>query len=146
MSSPPGIITLRAAVFLFDTDTITNVLKPKPSPALLKRLAGLDIAHQFVSAITVAEIVYGACKSTGRQQHIYNLEHLLLPNVNVLDFDCAAAYVAGEIRADLDARGRPLAFVDIQIAATALAHDLTLVTGNTQHFDRINDLQVEDWM
>lgn len=133
-------------MFLFDTDTITNILKPKPSPALLKRLADLDIAEQFISAITVAEIVYGACKSARREQHIHNLEHLLLPNVNVLDFDCAAAYVAGEVRADLETRGQPLAFVDIQIAATALAHDLTLVTGNTQHFDRIDGLQVEDWV
>ena len=133
-------------MFLFDTDTITNILKPRPSSGLLDRLSNLDITQQFVSTITVAEIAYGACKSKRRKQHIHNLEHMLLPNVNVLDFDCAAAYIAGEVRADLEKRGAPIPFVDIQIAATALAHDLTLVTGNTQHFDRIDGLHVEDWL
>ncbi len=133
-------------MFLFDTDAITNILKPKPSPALLKRLSELDTSQQFISTITVAEIVYGACKSVRRGQHLHNLEHMLLPNVNVLDFDCQAAYVAGRIRAELEERGEPIPFVDIPIAATALARDLTLVTGNTRHFERIAALRVENWM
>ncbi len=133
-------------MFLFDTDTITNLLKPKPSPGLVRRIAELDVSEQFISTITVAEIVYGAYKSENCERHIHCLEHVLLPNVNVLDFDCGAAYLAGRIRAELEARGEPISFVDIQIAAIALAHDLTLVTGNTRHFQRIAALRVENWM
>ncbi|HSR22290.1 MAG TPA: hypothetical protein VLW53_01985 [Candidatus Eisenbacteria bacterium] len=50
------------------------------------------------------------------------------------------------MRADLERSGRPLAEPDLRIAAIALAHDLTLVTGNGRHFSRIPGLRVESWL
>ena len=47
-------------MFLFDTDIITNVLKKKPSTRLLKHLADVPNNEQFISTITISEIVYGA--------------------------------------------------------------------------------------
>ncbi|MCI5151360.1 MAG: hypothetical protein D3916_18590, partial [Candidatus Electrothrix sp. MAN1_4] len=47
-------------MFLFDTDVITNVLKKTPSHALLQKLDGLSRAQQYISTITISEIVYGA--------------------------------------------------------------------------------------
>jgi predicted nucleic acid-binding protein len=42
----------------------------------------------------------------------------------------------------LEAAGRPLADADLQIAATALLHDLELVTGNVKHFSRVRGLRI----
>ncbi|NCC50204.1 MAG: type II toxin-antitoxin system VapC family toxin [Spartobacteria bacterium] len=133
-------------MYLFDTDTITNILKPRPSAALLKRLEVISTDDQFISTITISEIVYGAHKSTRCAYHLSNLTDVLLPQVNIVDFDGKAAFIAGQIRAWLEKQGQPLSFTDIQIASIALGHDLVLVTGNERHFKRIPDLQVENWL
>ena len=133
-------------MYLFDTDTISNILKSKPSVALLQRLESLPADEQFISAITVAEIVYGAMKSEHPRQHLNNLDNILLPAVNVINFDSSAAFQAGCIRAELEKTGQPLSFTDIQIAAIAVSHNILLVTGNLRHFQRIKYLRVENWM
>lgn len=133
-------------MYLFDTDVLTTILKPRPPKGLMDCLAKVPAGEQFISTITISEIVYGARKSARPEYHLSNLEKVLLPAVNVLDFDAKAAYVAGEIRAYLEAKGQPLAFADIQIAAITQANDLTLVTGNEKHFSRIPGLRVENWL
>ena len=135
-----------AAMYLFDTDVLTTVLKPRPPKRLLERLTGVPYSQQYTSVITISEIVYGAHKSDRPEYHLRNLESVLLPAVNVLDFDAKAAYIAGQMRATLEANGTPLMFADIQIAAIACANDLILVTGNAKHFARIPDLQIENWL
>ena len=51
----------------------------------------------------------------------------------------------GEVRESLASAGTPIGPYDLQIAAIALANDLTLVTHNTREFSRVNGLQLEDW-
>ncbi len=133
-------------MYLFDTDVLTTVLKPRPPKGLLDKLAKVPASQQFTSTITISEIVYGVHKSDRVDHHLRNLETLLLPAVNVLDFDAKAAYIAGEMRAYLEAKGTPLTFADLQIAAIARANDLTLVTGNEKHFARLPDLRIENWL
>jgi len=64
----------------------------------------------------------------------------------VLPFDEVCAERFGMTRATLKAQGIVVNPVDTQIAADALAHDLTLVTNNTGHFNRIPGLRIEDWL
>ncbi len=133
-------------MYLFDTDVITNVFKPKPAPKLLKRLAAVERRHQYVATTTVAEIVYGAWKSERPQYHLDNLEKILLPAVSIVSLDGKAAYVCGALRARLEKAGTPLALADLEIAAIAISNQFTLVTGNVRHFTRIPELSVEDWL
>ena len=133
-------------MFLFDTDIITNVLKKKPSPRLLKKLSGLPMAKQFISTITVSEIVYGAMKSSRPEYHLNNLQNILLPAVNVVGFDSKSAYICGQLRAELETQGQPLDLADLEIAAITIANDFILVTGNTKHFQRIKTLQIDNWL
>lgn len=132
--------------FLFDTDTLGNVLKPTPSPTLLARLAALPPDRQFTTAITVGEMVYGAHKSSRREQLLRQLEERLWPNVRVLAFDRRAAESYGRLRAELERSGTPLSEPDMRIAAIALTHDLTVVTGNVRHFSRVHGLRTENWL
>ncbi len=133
-------------MYLFDTDTITNILKKRPSQKLVWKLEKLDKSCQFISTITIAEIIYGAYKSSDPVYHIENLEKILLPIVNIVGFDEKAAYICGRLRAELEKKGQPLSFADLQIASVAIANNLTLITGNTKHLERISELEIDNWL
>ncbi len=62
-----------------------------------------------------------------------------------LSFDDEAAQICERIRAQLSSQVTPIGPYDLQIAAIALAHDLTLVTHNVREFNRVQDLKIEDW-
>ena len=133
-------------MYLFDTDIITNIFKPQPNKNIVNALSTTPDKHQHISTITVFEIVYGAMKSNRPAYHLNNLEQILLPAVIIVGFDAKAAYVCGRLRADLEKTGQPLPLADLEIASIAIANGLTLVTGNTKHFMRIEELKTENWL
>ena len=57
-------------MYLFDTDTITNILKKNPSKKLIDKISGINRKDQFISTITVGELVYGAFKSRDPAYHM----------------------------------------------------------------------------
>jgi predicted nucleic acid-binding protein len=128
--------------YLFDTDAISELLKPRPAAAYVRWLAAVPREEQFTSAVVVGELYKGAFRSSAVARHLENIEKRVLPAVTVLSFDAPAARVYGQIRAQLESAGRPLADADLQIAATALLHDLELVTGNVKHFKRVPRLRI----
>lgn len=70
----------------------------------------------------------------------------LLTDLEIEDFASADARAAAHQRLQLASRGTPIGPYDLLIAGQALARDLTLVTGNTREFGRIEGLRVEDWL
>ena len=133
-------------MYLFDTDTIIALIKEKGKGALAKKIGDIPFYQQFLSSITLSELVYGACCSDREDYHLGMIRDELLCNVQLVSFDIPAAYQAGKLRAALRKQGNPISFPDLQIAAIALARDLTLVTGNVRHFERVPDLRVENWI
>jgi len=133
-------------MYLFDTDTITNLVKKNPSKRLTDKISNLKKKEQFISTITIGEIFYGAFKSSNPKFHIEKLHKILLPLVNVLSFDSAAAFFYGKIRAELEKRGETITSLDLQVASIAIANELILITGNTKHFKRITQLHTENWI
>ena len=99
-------MAVQVEMFLFDTDTISNIVKPRPSTNLLRRLKNIPQPQQYISTITISEMVYGAEKSPRPEYHLNNLEKILLPAVNIVGFDAKAGYICGRIRAQLEKRGR----------------------------------------
>lgn len=133
-------------MFLFDTDVVGNLIRPAPSPALIRRLAATPPEQQFTTAVTVGELVYGAYRS-GRAEHfLEKLNKYVLSGLTVLPFDREAAEAYGRIRAQLERAGTPLPEPDLRIAAIGLARSLSLVTGNIRHFNRVPGLRVENWL
>lgn len=126
----------------FGTDAISEVLKPRPAAGYVTWLAAIPREEQFTSAVVVGELFKGASRSSAAARHLENVEKRVLPAVTVLSYDVAAARVYGQVRAQLESAGRPLADADLQIAATALVHDLELVTGNVKHFKRVPGLRI----
>lgn len=128
--------------YLFDTDAISELLRPRPAGAYVRWVGSIPREEQFTSAVVVGELYQGAFRSSAAARHLDNIETRILPAVTVLPYDVSTARVYGELRARLEAAGRPLADADIQIAATALLHDLELVTGNLRHFSRVQGLRI----
>ncbi len=128
--------------YLFDTDAVSEVLRSQPNPHYVEWLRTIPRDEQFTSAVVVGELYQGAFRSKNRERHLANIEQRVLPAVTVLSYHVAAARVFGDIRARLEESGNMLPDADLQIAATALYHDLELVTGNVRHFKRISELKI----
>ena len=127
--------------YLFDTDAISELLRPRPLPIYVKWLRSIPRENQFTSAVVIGELYKGAFRSPARDRHLANIHERVLPAVTVLPYDVATAMVYGDLCAQLEEMGKPLADADLQIAATAVYHDLELVTGNLRHFARITALR-----
>ena len=132
--------------YLFDTDTITTLLKPRPPQRLLEKIQSVEPRDQYISTITIFEISYGAHKSKNPRKYLDFLEQQVLPKVRVLTFDDTAAYMAGRMRAEKEKVGQPLVPLDLQIAAIARANGCILVTGNVRHFVSIPGLEAQNWI
>jgi tRNA(fMet)-specific endonuclease VapC len=65
--------------------------------------------------------------------------------IAVIDYSAKDAQAAGEIRAELERRGKRIGEYDTLIAGQAFSRNLTLVTANTGEFARVKSLKVEDW-
>ena len=134
-------------MYLLDTDILSNLLKRAPSTTLVTKLASLSSQQLFTSSITLGELAYGAFRlETRAQELMQQIDRIIVPAQPLLPFDADAARRYGELRAGLERRGTPLAEADLRIAAIALARDLTVVTGNVRHFQRVPGLPVENWL
>ena len=92
----------------------------------------------FISSITKAELLLGVQKKPSERNR-RTLE-TFLAIVGSIPFDDAAAGEYAKIRADLEQKGRIISGNDMLIAAVALTHGATLVTGNMKEFERISSL------
>ena len=132
-------------MYCFDTDVLSSAVRRNPPLALIRRLAATPAADQHTTAITVGELEYGVAK-TPRADLVVSTRTLLESAITVLPFDAAAAAAYATLRNGLERAGRPLDDPDLRIASIVLARDLTLVTGNGRHFDRVPGLRVENWL
>jgi tRNA(fMet)-specific endonuclease VapC len=133
--------------YLLDTDIISNLMRRQPSLTLIRRVASVAPTDQHTSSITLGELVYGAQRLPDRATALLErIDRLIPAQLPVLPFDEPAARHYGRVRATLELAGTPIGDADLRIAAIALAHALTVVTGNTRHFQRVPGLDVENWL
>ncbi|MEM9276857.1 MAG: type II toxin-antitoxin system VapC family toxin [Cyanobacteria bacterium P01_F01_bin.143] len=130
--------------FLLDTNICIYIIKQKPRE-VLQKFNTYRVGDIGVSSITVAELEFGVQKSQFPARNQQALTQFLLP-LNIVDFDRAAAIVYGDIRATLEKQGTPIGSLDTLIAAHAVSLDVTLVTNNLKEFNRISNLQLENWV
>ena len=97
------------------------------------------------SAIVVHELWYGVAKSELAAQNARALLVFLNSGIAVIDYSAKDAQAAGEIRAELERRGKRIGEYDTLIAGQAFSRNLTLVTANTGEFARVKSLKAEDW-
>ncbi len=128
---------------LLDTDACIYIIKNRP-PSYRERFSAYGSREVGVSAITVAELEYGAAKSSMPGHNADTLSVFLSP-LEVIPFDGKAAQAYGRIRARLESLGQPIGAMDMLIAAQALSLGVLLVTNNIREFSRIEGLHWERW-
>ncbi len=113
------------------------------APALVDRL-GDEIVG--VATITASELLHGVHRANSAQRRARRRRFVeaVFSAVAIYPFDLQVARVHARIWADLAAAGKRIGAHDLMIAATALAHDLPLVTGNAAEFRRVEGLQLID--
>jgi predicted nucleic acid-binding protein len=136
--------------FLLDTNVVSEWAKPRPNPGVVAWLAGTNEDQVFLSVVTLAELRHGIERmATGRRQRQLGawLENEIPMRFEgrVLSIDPAIADACGKLVARSEAEGRPVEAMDAFLAATALVHQLTLVTRNTAHFDSILKALLNPW-
>lgn len=129
--------------YMLDTNIISDLIR-NPQGKVARRIARVGDENVCTSIIVAAELRYGCAKS-GSPRLLKAVEDLL-GEIPVLPFDVPADAKYGDIRAALEAAGRPIGSNDFLIAAHAYATGATIVTANTQEFKRIRGLTVENWL
>jgi tRNA(fMet)-specific endonuclease VapC len=127
---------------MLDTNIVSEIIR---NPAGRAAQRARTMAEQVcISVIVAAELRYG-CARKGSPQLLHRVE-AFLAEVPVLSFDVPADRAYGEIRAALEAVGRPIGSNDLLIAAHASAAAATMVTANIGAFGRVPGLPVENWL
>jgi tRNA(fMet)-specific endonuclease VapC len=129
--------------FMLDTNICIYLIKRQPE-AVLERFASHPVGDIGISVITLAELEYGASKSSNPFRNREALEQFVLP-LEIAPFDRPATLTYGKIRALLEKKGRPIGSMDMLIAAHALSLGARLVTNNVKEFRRVPGLRVENW-
>jgi len=113
----------------------------QPPTTLFDQLGDQPVA---LSAVTASELLHGVHRADsalrrGRREQFVGL---ILKAVPILPFDLPVAQIHARLWADLQKRGEMIGERDLMIAATALAHGLTLVTRDKRHFPRVEGLEL----
>jgi tRNA(fMet)-specific endonuclease VapC len=130
-------------MFLLDTNVCVQYLRGK-NARVRQQLASHPVHEVHLCSVVLFELYCGVLQSADPLKNRAEVDQFAVPFAS-LPFDDAAADACSRIRHDLERRGIPIGPYDMQIAAIALVHGLTLVTHNIKEFSRVSGLALEDW-
>ena len=130
-------------MILLDTNVVSEPMRARPNPDVIRWLNEQDAAQLYISSITVAEIHFGIeCLPEGqRQRRLRETFGVFLDQAfdsRVLFFGTSSAEIYGQIRATRRAQGRQISPLDAQIAAIAHENELSLATRKVRDFDGLD--------
>jgi tRNA(fMet)-specific endonuclease VapC len=128
--------------YLLDTDICSAHLKQHPN---VNKFVLQYAGRLHVSVVSAGELLTWGLRKQTNAARLAGLREFL-KGVDLLPVTAAIAEKFGQLRATLLDAGHPTPEMDLWIAATAMSHDLMLVTHNTRHFAHIPDLTIEDWL
>lgn len=128
---------------MLDTNICIHAIK-RNQPEIVRRLERTRPQDVAISSVVAAELWTGVMKSRGRRRNEQALNEFLA-FVEVLDWPGDATRIYGEIRAALEAKGRPIGAMDLLIATHAIHVRAALATRNRDGFERVEELRIESW-
>ncbi len=136
-------------IYLLDTNVISEFTKASPNSSIMRNLKeNFEICA--ICSTVWQEAIYGLeLMPEGRRKEFIEKNLSDIKNAyDIIPYDSFASQICGEIRAKCQKSGKPVPRFDSQIAATAIANNMILVTHNTADFKTISEnsmLKVEDW-
>lgn len=129
--------------YMLDTNICIYAMKNK-SAIVAEKIKEISTAEICISVITFSELLHGVYKSVNKKKNSSALMQFLT-GVEILQFNADAAEEYGKICAYLENQGKVIGTMDMLIAAHALSENLTIVTNNVREFERVPNLQIENW-
>ena len=130
-------------MYVLDTCICVDLMRGK-LPIAYDIMRQSDPRQFVIPAIVVAELEFGIEKSSNPSKTRLLTERFLAP-FEIIPFDATCARAYGAIRNQLRLDGKPIGPNDMLIAATAIALQATLVSGNLREFKRVKGLRLENW-
>ncbi|MGH6959192.1 MAG: type II toxin-antitoxin system VapC family toxin [Dongiaceae bacterium] len=129
--------------YLLDANAVSDLIND-PHGRVAGAIERIGESSICTSIIVAAELHFGGVKKTSRR--LMTQIETALAHLDIQPFAVPADRVYGDLRADLERKGRPIGPNDLLIAAHVLALGCTLVTDNEREFSRVKALQVENWL
>ncbi|GAA3790054.1 type II toxin-antitoxin system VapC family toxin [Amycolatopsis tucumanensis] len=137
-------------MIVLDTNVVSELMRRAPEPSVVDWVDGHPAEHVFITAVTAAELRYGAARlpdGQRRDQLIVRGAELLTEDFQeqVLPFDDAAAEQYAGIVAGRERAGRPISMADAQIAAICRCYGAPLATRNVEDFSGVGLRVLNPW-
>ena len=128
--------------YVLDTDILIYYLKNQPH--VVKKFATTDPDEIATTIINYTELLFGAYNSFKVSDNLLKIK-AFLDNIVIIYLDKAGSEIFAQLKTQLKQEGHIIADMDLLIASICIAHRLILVTNNTKHFSRLNQLTLENW-
>ena len=137
-------------MIVLDTNVVSEMMRPAPHLTVLNWLNAQVADELWLNSIVVSELLFGIARlpSGARKRQLAGTFVAMLEQDfagRILSFDLEAAVIYAELAAGREAKGRPVAMADAQIAAIGLAQGAKLATRNVKHFDGLGLVLVNPW-
>jgi tRNA(fMet)-specific endonuclease VapC len=130
-------------MYLLDADTLSFLVRREPG--VLARFVQMAPESLWVSTVTLMEVEFGLVRQPAKRAKVEKVLRMVVAQARIVPFTELEATTTARVRASLASSGRPIGPYDVMLAGTALAHALTVVSGNLREFRRIDGLVCEDW-
>lgn len=129
--------------YLLDTNICIYLLNG--NEVLEEKVREIGVFSIYISNVTLAELYFGAYNSRKVDANLKRID-LFKNNLTVYTDSDRSAEAFGRFKSKLRSEGRIIEDFDILIASIASANNCILVTNNTNHFERIEGLKIENWL
>ncbi|AWK13695.1 type II toxin-antitoxin system VapC family toxin [Candidatus Fukatsuia symbiotica] len=134
-------------VYMLDTNICSFIMRKRPTEVIIKLQRCVERKDKIVvSAITYAEMRFGAIGKKASPKHIYLVDEFVKRFDSILPWDVAAIDATTSVKLELAKLGTPIGGNDAAIAGHALSVGAILVTNNVKEFERVKELTIEDWV
>ncbi|MEK6952260.1 MAG: type II toxin-antitoxin system VapC family toxin [Nanoarchaeota archaeon] len=131
-------------MYLLDSDFIVGIFRNnKEAIQKIKDIEEKDI-NFYISSLSIHELIEGAYLSSKPKENL-EVIRTFINNFFIFDFNLDCAKISGKISSDLTKKGEKIGEIDVLLSSIAMYNNLTLITRNTKHFEKINGLKMISW-
>ena len=131
-------------LYMLDTNICSYIIRNKPLK-IKEKLQEIEQKHTVaLSSIVVSELLYGAKKKNSDK--LTKIIMGFIENFSIYDYNKITAQSYASVRTGLEQKGQIIGANDLHIASHALSLKAILVTNNTKEFERVDGLEIEDWV